>query len=377
VIHGAAGSGKTMILIFRAQQLAAAARVDQPILVLCYNRALAGRIDAQLRSRGVDERVVVRTFHGWCEDLVRAYQLSVPADRRAKDYWQHLAQTLTRAVETGFVPGGQYTALLVDEAHDFEDAWLQAAARMVNPATRSLLVLYDDAQSIYQKRRKRFNFASVGIEAVGRTSILKLNYRNTAEVLALALHCAASLLSGHQGSADAAAAADSPEPVHPSTAGRRGPVPLLLEAGTENEEAELVAERIARAHGDGRPLLDMAILLRARALMPAFERALNRRHLPCRSMAAGPLQRDDWNAPAVKLLTLHSSKGLEFPFVFIAGLQALPFRGEPMDEELRLLYVGMTRATHELVFSTHGRSAMVEKVRESIGVVAHQFREAA
>ena len=78
VIHGAAGSGKTMILIFRAQQLAAAARVDQPILVLCYNRALAGRIDAQLRSRGVDERVVVRTFHGWCEELVRAYQLSVP-----------------------------------------------------------------------------------------------------------------------------------------------------------------------------------------------------------------------------------------------------------------------------------------------------------
>ena len=377
VIHGAAGSGKTMILIFRAQQLAAAARVGQPILVLCYNRALAGRIEAQLRSRGVDERVVVRTFHGWCEELVRAYQLSVPADRRAKDYWQQLAQTLTRAVETGFVPGGQYTALLVDEAHDFEDAWLQVAARMVNPATRSLLVLYDDAQSIYQKRRKRFNFASVGIEAVGRTSILKLNYRNTAEVLALALHCAARLMNEPEGGADAAAAADSPEPVHPSTAGRRGPVPLLLEAGSESEEAELVGERIARAHANGRPLCDMVVLLRARYLMPPFERALAERGLPCQSMTAGPLQRDDWNAPAVKLLTLHSSKGLEFPCVFIAGLQALPFRGEPMDEELRLLYVGMTRATHELVLSAHGRSAMVEKVRESIGVVAHQFREAA
>ena len=40
VIHGAAGSGKTMILIFRAQYLAAAARADQPILVLCFNRTL-------------------------------------------------------------------------------------------------------------------------------------------------------------------------------------------------------------------------------------------------------------------------------------------------------------------------------------------------
>lgn len=75
VIHGVAGSGKTMILVFRAQQLAATARPDQPILVLCYNRALSQRIDAQLRQRGVDDRVVVRTFHGWCQDMVRAYQL--------------------------------------------------------------------------------------------------------------------------------------------------------------------------------------------------------------------------------------------------------------------------------------------------------------
>ena len=371
VIHGAAGSGKTMILIFRAQQLAAAARADQPILVLCYNRALAARIDAQLRSRGVDERVVVRTFHGWCQELVRTYQLSVPSERKAKDYWEQLAHTLTRAVETGFVPGGQYTALLVDEAHDFEDAWLHAAARMVSPATRSLLVLYDDVQSIYQKTRKRFNFASVGIEAVGRTSILKLNYRNTAEVLALALHCAQSLLGRRRDSLD-----ELPF-VQPSTAGRRGPIPLLVEAGTEAEEAELVAERIARAHADGRDLRDIAILTRTRALMPAFERALAKRRLPCMSMAAGRPRRDDWNTQSVKLLTLHGSKGLEFVMVFIAGLQALPFSAEPIDEELRLLYVGMTRATHELVFSAHGHSAMVEKVRESIDVVRTQFRDAA
>jgi hypothetical protein len=44
VIHGAAGSGKTMILIFRAAHLALAARPDQPVLVLCYNRSLADRI---------------------------------------------------------------------------------------------------------------------------------------------------------------------------------------------------------------------------------------------------------------------------------------------------------------------------------------------
>ncbi|MDH5539973.1 MAG: NERD domain-containing protein/DEAD/DEAH box helicase, partial [Rhizobacter sp.] len=144
VIHGAAGSGKTMILIFRAQYLAAAARPEQPILVLCFNRALADRIDATLRQRGVDERVQVRTFHAWCQDMVRSYHLDVPRELKGDAYFEALAVRVERAVETGRVPGGQYTALLIDEAHDFEDAWLRIAGRMVSPATNSLLVLYDD-----------------------------------------------------------------------------------------------------------------------------------------------------------------------------------------------------------------------------------------
>ena len=55
-----------------------AARADRPVLVPCFNLALADRIAAQLRERGVDERVQVRTFHGWCKDVVDSYQLDVP-----------------------------------------------------------------------------------------------------------------------------------------------------------------------------------------------------------------------------------------------------------------------------------------------------------
>jgi len=74
-------------------------------------------------------------------------------------------------------------------------------------------------------------------------------------------------------------------------------------------------------------------------------------------------------------MTLHSSKGLEFPLVVIAGLDALPWKGEPLDEELRLLYVGMTRATHELVLSAAGTSPMVQRVHNSLEAVALQFAE--
>ncbi len=369
IIHGAAGSGKTMILIYRAQHLAAAARPEQPVLVLCFNRTLADCIAVQLRARGVDERVQVRTFHSWCKDVVDSYQLDVPQTGSAQEWYVELARTVERALATGFVPGGQYMALLIDEAHDFEDAWLRMATRLVDPNTRSLLVLYDDAQSIYQQKRRKFNFASVGIDARGRTSVLRLNYRNTAEVLGLAVQCARSLLDG----AGEARGEDEIPVVLPRTAGRRGAVPALLAARDANEEADLIADRVREAHSGGMSLADIAVLCRAKYLMGPIERALRTRRIPVQSMQANAFRRFDWSKPSVKLLTLHSAKGLEFPLVFVAGLQAMPMRDENIDEAARLLYIGMTRATHQLVLSAHGRSPIVERVRHSMAEVAQAF----
>jgi hypothetical protein len=386
VIHGAAGSGKTMILIYRTQHLAAAARPGQPVLVLCFNRTLADRIAFHLQQRGVDERVQVRTFHSWCQDMVNSYQLDVPPAPSRDERYAQVVRTVERALETGFVPGGQYMALLVDEAHDFEDAWLRMAVRLVDPATNSLLVLYDDAQSTYQKKRRKFNFASVGIEARGRTSTLRMNYRNTAEVLALAMHCAQSLLEeeaegeggergGGSGGGSGARDEDRIPLVQPASAGRRGalPVLVLVQAGGEREEAELIAERIERAHAAGLPLADMAVLCRAKYLMKPIEAALARRKVPLQSMNGLAFRRFDWRQPSVKLLTMHSAKGLEFPLVFVAGLQALPMRDEGLDDAARLLYVAMTRATHDLVLSAHGTSPIVERVRVSLVEISQRF----
>ena len=59
----------------------------------------------------------------------------------------------------------------------------------------------------------------------------------------------------------------------------------------------------------------------------------------------------DKRGERISLLTLHSSKGLEFKCVFIVGLEdgIVPFyRAENIEEERRLLYVGMTRAQQRL-----------------------------
>lgn len=73
---------------------------------------------------------------------------------------------------------------------------------------------------------------------------------------------------------------------------------------------------------------------------------------------------------SAKLLTMHASKGLEFPVVIIPGACALPdARADPAGEA-RLLYVAMTRAMDQLVLTCYRRSAFVERLQAAIAAAA-------
>lgn len=372
VIHGVAGSGKTMILVHRARLLASEAEPARPVLVLCYNRALADRIEALIApDEPLRARLQVRTFHGWCAELARRHRIAVPAAPEGQDDTdapERLAQAVIAAADAGRVPLGGHHAVLIDEAHDFEDGWLRLAAAMTDPAARRLLVLYDDAQSIYQRLRRRFSFTSVGIQARGRTSVLRLNYRNTAEVLGLALRFARGLLPerGRDREAGRDDEDDRVTGVAPSSSGRRGPRPVLIRARSEHEEAELLAARIADAVVAGTPLGEIAVLCRTRAQMAPIAEALARRGLPLQSMGSAGFQHFDWSQAGIRLVTLHSAKGLEFAHVHVAGLQRLPWRDETLEDAVRLVYVAMTRATQSLVLSCCGPSPVVERLQAAL-----------
>src|SRR5262245_62652506 len=83
IIRGVAGSGKTLILAFRAEYLARAA--TKPVLILCYANGIAGRLEDTMQSRGGEDRVQARTFQPCCYWLLRTYGIPAPSERESRE----------------------------------------------------------------------------------------------------------------------------------------------------------------------------------------------------------------------------------------------------------------------------------------------------
>lgn len=359
VIHGVAGSGKTLILAYRCQHLAQES--TKPLLVLCFNVSLAARLRQMIQAKELSDRVQVRHFHGWCMDQLKAYKLPTPDSRQYQgdEYVAQLVQRVIQAVDQNAIPGGRYGAVMIDEGHDFQPEWLKLVVQMVDPETDSLLVLYDDAQNLYgEGGKQKFSFKSVGIKAQGRTTILKLNYRNTSEVLTLAYEFAKEVMAPTEGSEE-----DTPLLVQPQSAGRHGPMPELIRLPSFKHEVDYLTERVQQFYERGTPWNEMAIVYRSKFMGERIYQQLQQAQVPVEWVNATSASRHfNLAEPSIKLITMHSSKGLEFPVVFIPGVGYLPNQYSTVQEETRLFYVAMTRAIDQLVLTCDRDSEFVSKV---------------
>lgn len=349
VIHGVAGSGKTMLLGYRAEHLAkAATAASKPVLILCYNEPLARQLASVMAAKGIADRVHAVHFHKWCYAQLKAYGQERPANNQSvTDKMAEMVQRVITGVDRRQIPSGQYQAVLIDEGHDFAPEWLKLVVQMVDPATNSLLVLYDDAQSIYERaHKKNFSFKSVGIQAQGRTTILKINYRNTRQILQTASLVAADLLTAEDHDDDGVPL------LKPVSCGREGEAPIIIRLPTLREEAWQVADLLAAAHQEGHAWGDMAVLCPTHDIRDLCARTLAQRQLPLENrIRAGDF---DPASDKIKVMTLHASKGLEFPVVALVGVGQMPAEGEDEREEARLFYVGATRATQRLILGAGG-----------------------
>lgn len=344
IVHGVAGSGKTLLLAFRCLHLDKMNLV-KPILVLCYNKTLAAKLTEMLRQRGVGDNVHIRHFHGWCKAMCDLYQLDL--EKSERPVYERQVEAVIRGAEAGRVPRAQYSAILIDEGHDFEPEWFRLLIQMIDPETNSLLLLYDDAQSIYGKKKRRsVSWASLGIKASGRSTILKVNYRNTVEALDFSYQFLSAYIDESSGTEEAPL-------IHPDAGGRNGRKPVVRRFDSLSGEADHLAQWLQARARTGVPYEDMAVLCRFNRQIEDFHGVLSRKGVPASKELLG--------RSGVRLLSIHASKGLEFNTVVIPDLGCMPYAKVSPEEEAKLLYVALTRSTDSLLVSYHRESEFTQR----------------
>lgn len=353
VVHGVAGSGKTLILGYRCLHLAET--TNKPILVLCFNITLAARLRGFIKEKGLTGKVQIYHFHGWCGEQLRTYNVDLIESK--SPIWERQVESVILGVEKDLIPRGQYGALLIDEGHDFEPEWLSLVSQMVDPETNSLLLLYDDAQSIYKRKSNlKFSLASVGIQAQGRTTILRLNYRNTREILDFAYQFSKEYFSD---STDA----DEVPLIHPESAGKHGSKPYVRAFESVLEEIDYLIRCLLKWHKDQKSWQDIAVLYPTADTGRLIFNALKKHKIPCSWLLKSQDKKDyDVDADKISLMAIPSSKGLEFETVVIVDASFEASRGKKDDnhlaDDVRRLYVGFTRATEHLLVTYHRRTTL-------------------
>jgi superfamily I DNA/RNA helicase/mRNA-degrading endonuclease RelE of RelBE toxin-antitoxin system len=236
---------------------------------------------------------------------------------------------------------GHWDYVFVDEAQDLSPAGLSLMAEASRGA-EGLFFAADSKQSLYS-RNYTWTSANPRLQFRGRTATLKRNYRSTAEVERAAF----SLLRPEEA-----------ETLEPSTSIHDGPLPVLVRGVRTEQEPEWIA-RFVRQLSKHLHLRQSAaaVLVPTAEIGEGMAAALSNLGLPAKYFKGRDL---DLRQDVVKVLSLFSAKGLEFPIVIVAGFHEGTYPvAEDFDEpelftermrhERRLLYVAFTRAMRGLM----------------------------
>lgn len=357
VIHGVAGSGKTLILLYRCLYLSET--TTRPVLVLCFNIILANYIRECIAERGLSDKVHVYHFHDWCASATRKFKLSVS---REGLFFDNCFNAFENAVNSGAVTDSGYDAVLVDEGHDFDRRWLSLIARLFDNATRSLLLMYDDAQSLYRRERAlNFSLASVDIQAQGRTSVLRVNYRNPCRILNFAYAFSRDYFDSHHNQ-------ELPL-VLPEACGAEGDIPDIELCQSEAEEARRVVAWLKEKHAVAGCWGGMAVLCPTHYSADRLTGLLAQHNIPTAiSFTPGDKKSYSHHDDVVHLMTFQSSKGLEFPYVAVINASFVHKAIEDESEAIPALYVAFTRATCSLLVTYYKENSISRQLTKYAGI---------
>lgn len=241
----------------------------------------------------------------------------------------------------------KYTHIIVDESQDLTRVQLEIVSLLYNHKPySSLMFVADIAQSIYNHSWlvKGRSFTSIGYDMTGKSHQLSKNYRTTVQIA----KCAYSLISKDPN------IIDDENYVAPSHIDKQGSLPVLKMFKNMNDEAYFVYNQIQKLKSDY-DLKDIVVISKTKKYLEEISIKLNELGLENKVISK---EDSDFEGDNVKLITMHSIKGLEFKVVFIVGLnkKIIPSNITLSDEymetiERKLLYVAMTRANELLYLS--------------------------
>ncbi len=248
-----------------------------------------------------------------------------------------------------------YRSVIVDEAQDMSPQAFRLLRRTVPEGPDDLFLVGDAHQRIYG--RTRVVLSRCGINVVGRSRKLRLNYRTTEETRGWA----ARLLHGRP--VDDLDGGEDDDRIRSLT---HGPEPLIQRFDSGEEQGAGVVRYLKHIRDQGGLLRSVCVVAPVKKELDTLEEALRKHDLAV--FPLGPNTLDDTTKEGVRLATMHRVKGLEFDRVVIASVNSglLPHRRayaaasdaaereKAETKERALLYVAATRAKKELLILSYG-----------------------
>lgn len=352
----------------------------QRVLITCFNVTLAAYIRSVVHNghtstlRLCEPGVEVRHFHGWARAICGSLPQFGTRDEDEVD--DDVATRVLTELERR--PELRYDAILVDEAHIMHPTWFKALrTALKDPEDGSLLIVNDASQKL--RKRRRFSWSSVGINARGRTRTYKKNYRNTKQVLGFAWSVLSTLVASEP------EAEETFPIVIPDQSEREGPKPRLILAKAVSIVERLALDACKKELASGQAAKEIALIYRfgggrfasrLEDLLSQSETRLVAERLYWVNRSNDAKSNYGINQPGVRLITTQSALGLEFKSVYLLWLEDFDRALETANPEqqlrdLRELYVAMTRAQEQLTLicsSTSGLGAHLATEQQSLGL---------
>jgi superfamily I DNA and RNA helicase len=133
--------------------------------------------------------------------------------------FDRMVDNVIHAVDRQQIPAGQYQAVLIDEGHDFKPEWFKLVTQMVDPRPTACWCCTTARRTSTARQEPQVQLQERGHPGRGPHHILKINYRNTKQILQTANLVAAEFLQPD------AQDEDGTPLVQPVSCGREGPAP--------------------------------------------------------------------------------------------------------------------------------------------------------